>query len=195
MNNEQETLTNKAETKPSPERFFAEIYDFLEIFVISACFVIILFTFVFRLARVDGPSMEDTLIENEILVVSDLFYEPEPGDVLVFYELKGRFHESIVKRVIALEGQVVDIDFETWTLTVDGKVIDEPYRKLTNDILRTAEIAFPYTVPEGHIFVMGDNRNHSSDSRVREIGPVDTRKIVGEVKLRVLPISKFGEVK
>ncbi len=172
--------------------FLSEIFDFLEIFVFSACFVILLFTFAFRLARVDGPSMEDTLIENEVLVVSDLPYEP--GDVIVFYEVSGRFHESIVKRVIATEGQVVDIDFSTWTLKVDGEVVDEPYRKLTRDVFRTSDLKYPYTVPKGHIFVMGDNRNHSADSRSSELGPIDTRQVVGKVLFRVAPLNRLGKI-
>lgn len=195
MNNENENIVPEEEITPLEKtNFLSEAFEFIEIFVFSACFVVLLFTFVFRLARVDGPSMEDTLIENEILVISDLFYEPECNDIVVFYEIGGRFHESIVKRVIATEGQVVDIDFNTWTLKVDGKVVEEPYRKLTPDLLRTSDLSYPYTVPEGHIFVMGDNRNHSADSRSSEIGPVDVRKIVGKVILRLSPISKIGPV-
>ncbi len=195
MNNENEnTVLEETETPAEKTNRLSDIFEFIEIFVFSACFVVLLFSFVFRLARVDGPSMEDTLIENEILVVSDLFYEPKRGDVVVFYEIGGRFHESIVKRVIATEGQVVDIDFSDWTLTVDGEVIDEPYRKLTSDVFRTSDLSYPYTVPEGHIFVMGDNRNHSADSRSSEIGPVDTRKIVGKVVLRLAPLNKIGPV-
>ena len=194
MNNEKEsccTENEAVETKKKSD-LMGEIFDFVEIFVLSACFVILLFSFGFRLARVDGPSMEDTLIENDVLVVSNLFYEPKPDDIVVFYELGGRFHESVVKRIIATEGQVVDIDFDTWTLTVDGKEIDEPYRKLTPGYVLRSDLSYPYTVPEGHIFVMGDNRNHSADSRSNEIGPVDERKIVGKVLFRIFPLNKFG---
>ena len=188
--NEEIKITPPEEKKTN---IFSDAFDFLEIFVFSACFVIMLFTFAFRLARVDGPSMEDTLYNNEILIVSNVSYAP--GDVVVFYELSGRFHESIVKRVIATEGQVVDIDFSNWTLTVDGKTVDEPYRKLTTDIFRTSDLKYPYTVPEGHIFVMGDNRNHSADSRSSEIGPVDIRQVVGKVIFRVAPLNRIGQIK
>ena len=194
MNNEIETRCTDSEEDPAKKKsaVIGEIFDFIEIFVISACLVVLIFTFAFRLARVDGPSMEDTLIENDVLIVSNLFYEPKPNDIVVFYELGGRFHESVVKRVIATEGQVVDIDFDTWTLTVDGNVVDEPYRKLTPGYLLRSDLTYPYTVPKDHIFVMGDNRNHSADSRSNEIGPVDTRKVIGKVLFRLLPINKFG---
>ena len=174
---------------------FCSLLDWIEIFVFSLAFVLLLFTFVIRLAVVNGPSMENTLHQGETLVISNLFYQPKQNDIVVFQSPTSTFDEPIVKRVIATENQVVDIDFTTWTVTVDGKTLDEDYVRREIGSMAGSNLKYPYTVPEGMIFVMGDNRNHSTDSRSFEIGPVDTRFILGQVKCRLFPISKFGTVK
>ena len=169
-----------------------ELFDWVEIIVLSAAFVLVLFTFVMRLAVVDGPSMENTLHDDEMLVISGLFYTPENNDIIVFNA--PNFREPIVKRVIATENQTVDIDFENWKVTVDGKVLQEDYVKKDLAPMKHADIQFPLTVPEGYVFVMGDNRNDSLDSRSSLIGLVDERYILGEVKIRLFPLDKFGKV-
>ena len=170
-----------------------EIFDWIEIFVFSTAFVMILFSFVIRMTVVHGASMEDTLIEKEFVAVSDLYLDLEQGDIVVCQNKANQYHkEPIVKRVIAEAGQVVDINFDTWTVTVDGVVVDEPYIKLSTDRRITSDWVYPYTVPENHIFVMGDNRNHSADSRSNEVGPIDLRYIVGKVVFRVFPINKIA---
>ena len=180
--------------KPFSEVLFHNILDWTEIFVFSLTFVLLLFTFVLRLAIVSGPSMENTLHQGETLVVSNLFYTPKQGDIIVFQSPTSSFEEPIVKRVIATENQLVNIDFETWTVTVDGKQLDETYVNREIGSMLGSDLSYPYTVPEGMIFVMGDNRNHSTDSRSFEIGSVDMRFILGEVKCRLFPIAKFGTV-
>ncbi|MBE6596520.1 MAG: signal peptidase I [Ruminococcaceae bacterium] len=177
----------------------AGILDYAEIFVFAICAVLIIFSFIFRLCKVVGPSMEQTLYQNEMLIVSDVGYEPERGDVIVFHQT-GILNEPIVKRVIATEGETVDIDFDTWTVTITDKngktfVLDEDYMYLDsqNAILRSNQ-EYPYTVEEGKIFVMGDNRNHSTDSRSTIIGTVDERRILGKVIVRLTPFEKFGKV-
>jgi len=168
------------------------VFEFLEMLALVTVCIVLCFAFVFRLNIVDGPSMENTLHTGEYLIVSDLCYTPAPGDIVVVHDLTmGHYTDPIVKRVIATEGQVVDIDFTTWTLTVDGKVVDESsYRKL-DGYLVTSNLQFPLTVEENTVFVLGDNRNHSADSRLAEIGCIDERSIVGKVYARVFPFDKF----
>ena len=179
-----------------PPTAAAMIFDWLEVFVFALSFVLLLFAFVGRIAIVVGPSMENTLIERDTLIISNLFYEPKCGDIVVFQIPENpQFPDPIVKRVIATAGQTVDIDAESWTVYVDGEPIDEPYVKhAETGTMREGNMIYPYTVKEGEVFVMGDNRRHSTDSRFTDIGPVDVRYILGEVKLRVLPFSVFGKV-
>lgn len=170
-----------------------DLFDFLEIFVVCSAIVVILFSFVGRLTVVEGESMENTLIDGDFLVIRSAFYEPKQGDIVVIHDTSnlGIYGEPLVKRVIAVGGQTIDIDFETWTVTVDGKVLDEPYIKLTGPTL-TSAWEYPLTVPENEIFVMGDNRNHSGDSRAYQVGTIDKRCVVGKAIMRVFPLDSFG---
>ncbi len=189
---------------PAPKRSFAaSVIDYVEIFVFAICFVIVIFSFCTRLCKVVGPSMENTLFQGETLIVTNLGYTPERGDIIVFHQTGNEpssLNEPIVKRVIAVGGETVDIDFDTWTVTITDKdgnkfKYDEPYMYIDKEaVLITSAHEYPYKIPEGQLFVMGDNRNHSSDSRGTAIGLVDERRILGKVVLRVSPFSKFGKV-
>lgn len=172
-----------------------DIYDVIELFVFCTLAIVIIFTFFARMAVVSGNSMEHTLQNGDYLLVSDLFYEPEQGDIVVAQNisLRGDYSKPIVKRVIATENQVIDIDFSTWTVTVDGVVVDEPYIYLDKNYMITSDLKYPYTVPEGHIFVMGDNRYHSADSRFNEVGVIDKRCVVGKMLVRAFPLSAIGD--
>lgn len=181
---------------PKSMKLIREIYDWVEIFVVTISVILLAFTFVARIAYVDGPSMEQTLHDGETLIVSNLFYTPNQGDIVVFQSPDSSVEGGVVKRVIATEGQTVDIDFDEWAVYVDGAKLDEPYVNFLEGYrMLEDDVKFPVTVPEGHIFVMGDNRNHSHDSRKSDIGFVDTRFIFGRVLFRVTPFDKIGPVK
>ena len=175
-------------------------YESMEMIAAVVIFVMLCFAFLTRLNIVDGHSMDVTLADRQYLAVSDLFYEPQRGDIVVIHDIAAAPYDApLVKRVIAVGGQSVEIDFNSWTLRIDGEVVDEPYRyldvgyaTLTAEYNISADGIFTCTVPEGKVFVMGDNRNHSGDSRQVEIGCIDERCIVGRAYLRIAPLDKIG---
>lgn len=177
-----------------------EIFDWLEILVHAILVVVLCFSFLFRIATINGPSMENTLHEGERVMISNLFYTPKNGDIVVISRNKNNniYEETdentrIIKRIIATEGQTVNIDFEKGVVYVDGVELDEPYVKTPTN--RDFDIEFPVTVDEGCVFVLGDNRNDSLDSRsssIGEYGMVDTRYILGKAVFRIFPFDKVG---
>lgn len=179
----------------------AEIFEWVEMIVLSACAVLLCFTFIIRPAKVDGASMQNTLYGGEVLLISDILYTPRRSDIIVLQKVNSSHPDPIVKRVIATEGETIDIDFDTWTVTVTDKngetfVLDESeYRKLATDQRVTSNLEYPITLGEGQLFVMGDNRNHSLDSRDSNIGIVDKNEVIGKVLFRVSPLSRIGTVK
>ncbi len=167
-------------------------YDWIESLVTAIVACIIIFLFLFRVVNVEGSSMVPTLRESDKIVISRLAQNYKYGDIVVL--TKTAFDdESIVKRVIATEGQTIDIDFDEGVVTVDGVVLQEPY--IAEKTKRQMDFRGPVTVPEGCIFCMGDNRNQSTDSRRSTIGMIDTRCVLGRVVLRLWPLNKFGAVK
>ncbi len=172
-------------------KFQDELYDWVQSIAVILSVVILLFTFVFRIIGVEGDSMNPTLENHDWMIISNLFYEPEYGDIVVL--TKSSFMEQpIVKRVIATEGQVIDIDFSTGAVKVDGEVLDEPY--IADVTKRSLGMSFPQVVPDDCVFVMGDNRNHSSDSRDPSLGMVNKQYILGRLVFRIFPLSKIGTV-
>lgn len=166
-----------------------DIYEWLQCLVYALVICVIVFVFFFRIVDVDGDSMNPTLYNADKLVVSDVFYKPKQGDIVIFRKDEYK-SEALVKRVIATEGQTIDIDFDRGRVYVDGQLLDEPYiAELTKNQL---DFNGPQTVPEGCVFVMGDNRNASSDSRRAAIGMVDERLIVGKVLFRLFPLDRIG---
>lgn len=166
-----------------------EIYDWMQSLIFALIICIVVFVFFFRIVDVVGDSMNPTLIDGDKLLVSDVLYTPKQGDIVIFRKDEYK-PEALVKRVIATEGQTIDIDFDRGRVYVDGELLDEPY--IAEPTYNQLDFQGPQTVPEGCVFVMGDNRNASSDSRKAEIGMVDERLIVGKVLLRVFPLDSIG---
>lgn len=184
--------TEKTPQKGTFRDILAEAYELLETLGFVTVTIMLVFAFVCRLNIVDGHSMDMTLADGEYLVVSDLLYEPTAGDIVIVHKIDASPYDApIVKRVIATEGQTIDIDFTTWTLTIDGEVVEEPYRYIADDRILTSDWSFPLTVGENEIFVMGDNRNHSADSRTKELGMIDKRCVVGKAYARLFPLGRF----
>ena len=172
-----------------------ELFYMLQSLVIAVSAMILLFTFVVRVNQVKGHSMDNTLQPQELLLVWNLGYTPKAGDIVIVNRpnvdiLEG---EAIVKRVIAVGGQTVDIDYGAGIVYVDGVPLDEPYIKETMYLPGSPYMQQThFDIPEGSVFVMGDNRNNSTDSRNEAVGPVEERFILGHAVLGLWPLSKLG---
>lgn len=164
-------------------------FDFLEIFIFSLAVVLLLSAFVFRHAIVDGGSMENTLLDGEHLIISDLFYTPQCGDIVVCEDYHTGYTKPLIKRVIATEGQTIRIT--PTAVYVDGVRLEEDYVHLDDKSYRYTPIE-EYTVPSGMLFLMGDHRDSSTDSRI--FGCVSEDAVLGRVLFRYSPLSRFGAV-
>ncbi len=176
------------------ESLKSDLYFWVQTLSLSLVLLVVVFTFVGRLTRVEGTSMVPTLHHNDLMLVQSIGYEPRPGDVVVLR--KNQFMESqVVKRVIAVGGQHVRVDYDTHLVYVDGVPLNEPYINEIMEDPRHADLSvLDVTVPEGSIYVLGDNRNNSSDSRHVRLGTVDTRYVLGRVLWVIFPFSDFGPV-
>ena len=164
-----------------------ELYEWVQSLVGSVLVVVAIFTFGIRMLGVDGHSMLNTLQHGDrLLVLNSMFYHDyQYGDIVILRKDGAFDNDPIVKRVIATGGQTVDIDFNEGVVYVDGEALEEDYIR---EPTYTAEgTEFPLTVPEGSIFVMGDNRNGSSDSRDYRLGTVDTRYVIGKAAFLLFP--------
>lgn len=156
--------------------------------------IVLVFLLCFRIVIVSGDSMYDTLVDGDyLLLLSNVFYqEPQYGDIIVASKQGYEDGTPIIKRVIATEGQTVDIDFLTGTVYVDGVALREDY--IYTPTTMDEGVVFPLVVDEGCVFVLGDNRGRSKDSRNPEIGQIDTREIVGKAIMLVFPGTDHGDI-
>lgn len=180
--------------------FKKEFFDWVEVLVHAILAVVLCFSFIFRVATIEGDSMKDTLHDKERVIITNMFYTPAAGDIVVISRNKENSvytmsdaKKPIIKRIIATAGQTVDIDFEKGIVYVDGVALDESYTRTPTNL--KYDIEFPVTVDDGCVFVLGDNRNDSLDSRSSQIGDygmVDTRYILGHAIFRIFPFNKIG---
>ena len=187
------------------EGFGRDVYDWVSCLMVSLMAVILTLTFVVRVNEVEGQSMEPTLSQADRLLVWELGYSPSFGDIVVIQAdnlpngLTGEMGEGIVKRIIGLAGDTIDIDEETGVVYSNGEALDEPYIAETISRSRMGNAEYPLTVPENTVYVLGDNRNHSTDSRFMKddynsyyVGFVDVRNIIGKVIFRIYPFDRLG---
>ncbi len=191
-------LPQAEEPEQQPRQKGLDLFEWLQLLMGCVLIAVILFNCFARLTRVDGNSMDNTLKDGEMMLVWSLGYSPKQDDIVVLNKtdevtkqlLGGK---AIVKRVIATGGQTVDIDYTTGTVYVDGTPLEEPYIREEmylpgNPMMYNTH----WEIPEGSIFVMGDNRNYSTDSRHEMVGPIDEDYILGKVVFALWPMEKFG---
>ncbi len=187
---EPEKENGKEEALSKDQQMRLDLYDWIQSLMVALVICITIFIFAIRVVDVSGSSMWPTLLDGDKMLVSNLFFTPQRGDIVVFKTDNYDPEKALVKRVIATEGQEVSIDFERGVVYIDGSPIEEDYiAELTKTKL---DFIGPQTVPEGCLFVMGDNRNASTDSRKKEIGMVDTRMILGRAYYVIFPLSETG---
>ena len=179
------------------------VFEWLDTIVVAVIVVVFIFTVVFRAATIVGNSMQNTFFEGERVIITRLFYEPKQGDVVVVSRNvdnstdREGYQEPIIKRVIATGGMYVDIDFTTGNVYVgyaqsNMELLYEPYIKAPT--YQRGDVEFPLYVPEGKVFLLGDNRGDSLDSRFEAIGLVDEENILGKAVFRIYPFKKIGAI-
>ena len=185
-------IRNSLNNVRRPGEAVTELYEWIESCVLAIVVILTLFTFVLRTATVSGPSMAPTLHDGDRLILMHAGYnDPQYGDIVVI-DRAAHGQPPIIKRVIGRAGDEIDIDFDTGNVWRNGVLLDEPY--INEPTALSGDLTFPTRVPEGCVFVMGDNRNHSLDSRDSSVGMVDERRVMGEAVFRIYPLDKIGGV-
>ncbi len=193
MDNNVNAIPQEVNTPPKSSAL-REFVEWVETIVISFIVVIFILTFVFRNSEVDGISMLPTLTDGDRVIGTHLFYTPNNGDIIIVDNNDPFLDKLIVKRVIATAGQEVDIDFDAGIVYVDGVALQEDYTNTPTNLDEGGHI-YPVVVPEDHVFAMGDNRNHSADSRSPYVGFVSEDDILGKVIFRYFPFNNIGLTK
>lgn len=177
--------------RPDRRQGNSDLLEWYDALIFALTILVVVFVFFLRVVAVDGISMEPTLQGGDRLIVQSIGYTPSRGDVVV---IDGyiNYGKPLVKRIIATGGDIVDIDPATGAVSVNGEVLDEPY--INNQTTINGDVTFPCTVPAGCLFVMGDNRQYSSDSRASNIGFIDERDVLGKVIFRFFPVSQIGGI-
>lgn len=168
-----------------------ELFEWVEMMTTAMTVFTVLFLFLCGMVQVNGPSMQPGLQDGDRLLTAPAYYSLKTGDIAVVHREQGN---SIIKRVIATGGQTVNIDFETGAVLVDGKELDEPYTAEPDMLMRDDFISFPAKVPAGYLFLMGDNRNDSKDSRYQDVGMIREGQVFGKVLFRIFPFGELGTV-
>lgn len=181
-----ESILEGNEQKTS--KFWPVIYEWLDSLVVALLAIFILFAFMFRIVGVKGDSMNPTLSNGDWLAVQAIRTEIKRGDIVIITQ-PNSLNEPLVKRVIAVGGDKIDINFADGTVTINGTVLVEPY--IAEVTARQFDVAFPVTVPQGCYFVMGDNRNDSIDSRSNIVGFIQYGYILGKADFRLFPFGSF----
>ena len=189
MNTEEQADVKK---QPKNSKTVSNIYDIVSVIVSAVAVIAIVFTFVTRVLVVSGASMNPTLNNGDTVAISSLKRSFDYGDIVIVAQ-PNAMHKTLIKRVIAVGGQTVDIDFYKGTVSVNGQVLDEPYVNTPTNL--SYDMTFPVTVPEGKLFVLGDNRNDSLDSRSTDIGFINENKVLGKVVFRFYPFDKIEIIK
>ncbi len=209
VNTELQDFTEETQSKPA-KSLKNDAFELLEVLVTTVISVVIIFSLFFRVSEISGNSMRNTLIGTDtqrgvvgdIVIMTNFAYEPKNGDIVIISRNVNNSteggtvgHEPIIKRVIAVGGQTVNINFETGDVIVDGKILEEDY--ISTPTVSKYDVDFPVYVPEGYIFVLGDNRTDSLDSRSSLIGQeglIDTRYVLGHAIFRIFPFDRIGRL-
>jgi len=186
----EKTETEEVEVGSEETNLSLFVYEWANAIIVALVVVFILLTFVFRQVTVKGTSMTDTLYGDDRLIISNFMYTPQYGDIVVISHGQN-YSEPIIKRVIATEGQALSINYTTGQVSVDGVILDEPYIKGKTIKLKHS-LDIPDRIPEGYVFVMGDNREGSLDSRSTDIGLIPVENIIGKAEWRIYPFDTIG---
>lgn len=193
IENMEDLSNDAAEEDIKPKKSMQrEILEWILCIVSAVLIALIVRTYVFTFVNVVGSSMEPTIQNGDIFFTRRIMYEPQAGDVIILTPYPGG--DPFIKRIIALENQVVNIDRFTGEVSVDGQVLEEEY--IDPDVITHpgGVIAYPYTVPEGHVFVLGDNRNPGGSTDSRAIGSIPHESIIGKATFRIWPLKSIGTV-